>query len=399
MRVVAVNTTLFVVVVVVLTALMFDFTNGFHDSANAMATSVATGALTPRSAVLIAAILNVVGAFLSTEVAKTISGGIVNDGLISPSMVFGGLVGAILWNLLTWLWGLPSSSSHALFGGLIGAVVVGAGFAGVNFSVVVSKILLPAIIAPLVAGIAAGIATNLAYRINSDQGKFAKRNFRHGQAVTGSLVALAHGTSDGQKTMGVITLVLITANYQPSGSGPQWWVILTAGLAIGLGTYSGGWRIMRTLGKGLADIEPAQGFAANASSTATILASSHLGFGLSTTHVCSGSVLGSGVGRSGGTVRWGTARRMGAAWLLTLPAAAVVGGIAARVAISGDAGVGIVLAALLIGSGVIWRVSRGTAVDRHNVNEMPEVEVLGEYRTKKQRKRAAAEATARRVGE
>ena len=390
------SATLFVVIVVVVTALMFDFTNGFHDSANAMATSVATGALKPRTAVLLAAVLNVVGAFLSTEVAKTISGGLVNESFVTPAMVFGGLVGAILWNLLTWLYGLPSSSSHALFGGLIGAVLVGAGTAGVNFPVVVSKILLPAIVAPLVAGVGAGLATALAYRLTGSQNKRTRRGFKAGQAITGSLVALAHGTSDGQKTMGVITLVLITANYQAAGTDPQWWVILTAGLAIGLGTYSGGWRIMRTLGKGLADIEPAQGFAANASSTATILASSHLGFGLSTTHVCSGSVLGSGVGRAGGTVRWGTAGRMGLAWLLTLPAAAIVGGLAAWVANSGAVGVAIVLVLLIAGSTVIWVVSRKTAVDRHNVNEMPEVEVLGEYRTKKERKRALKERRQRR---
>ncbi len=388
------TSTWFLVAVVVATALAFDFTNGFHDSANAMATSVATGALTPRTAVLVAAVLNVVGAYLSTEVAKTISGGIVDDSLVRPDMVFAGLVGAILWNLMTWLWGLPSSSSHALFGGLIGAVLVGAGLDGVHFSVVVSKILLPALVAPLVAGIAAGLATWLAYRITGyDQNKRSRRLFRHGQALTGSLVALAHGTSDGQKTMGVITLVLITAGYQSSGTGPQWWVILTAGLAIGLGTYSGGWRIMRTLGKGLADIEPAQGFAANASSTATILASAHLGFGLSTTHVCSGSVLGSGVGRAGGTVRWGTARRMALAWLLTLPAAAIVGGLAAAVTRTGDAGVSIVLALLIAGSLTIWLVSRKSVVDRHNVNEMPEVEVLGEYVSKKERRKRARAAS------
>ena len=380
------TSTLFIVTVVIITALMFDFTNGFHDSANAMATSVATGALKPRTAVLLAAVLNVGGAFLSTEVAKTISGGIVNEQLVTPSMVFGGLVGAILWNLLTWLYGLPSSSSHALFGGLIGAVIVGAGAHGVNFAVVISKILLPAVIAPVVAGIAAGIATNLAYRITGRQTKRTRRGFKHGQAVTGSLVALAHGTSDGQKTMGVITLVLITGGYQAAGTGPEWWVVLAAGLAIGIGTYSGGWRIMRTLGKGLADIEPAQGFAANAASTATILSSAHLGFGLSTTHVCSGSVLGSGVGRAGGTVRWGTARKMALAWLLTLPAGAVVGGLAAAIAITGDPGVIIVLVALIVSSFVIWRISRKSTVDRHNVNEMPEVEVLGEYRTKKQKK-------------
>jgi len=201
------STTLFLVSMVIITALFFDFTNGFHDSANAMATSVATGALKPKVAVLIAAVLNVAGAFLSTEVAKTISGGIVNDALVTPTMIFAGLVGAILWNLVTWLFGLPSSSSHALFGGLIGAVLIGAGVSGVNFSVVMSKIILPAVVAAL----AAGLATYFLYMMikRADREPVAGW-FRHAQSVSASLVALAHGTSDGQKTMGVITLVLIT---------------------------------------------------------------------------------------------------------------------------------------------------------------------------------------------
>ena len=205
------STTLFLVSMVIITALFFDFTNGFHDSANAMATSVATGALKPKVAVLIAAVLNVAGAFLSTEVAKTISGGIVNDALVTPTMIFAGLVGAILWNLVTWLFGLPSSSSHALFGGLIGAVLIGAGVSGVNFSVVMSKIILPAVVAPVVAAVAAGLATYFLYMMikRADREPVAGW-FRHAQSVSASLVALAHGTSDGQKTMGVITLVLIT---------------------------------------------------------------------------------------------------------------------------------------------------------------------------------------------
>src|SRR5215204_2206220 len=224
-------TAMFVVIVVILVALIFDFTNGFHDSANAMAGPIATGALKPRTAVIIAAVLNLVGACLSTEVAKTISGGFFDDELITASIILAGLVGAIIWNLLTWLVGLPSSSSHALFGGLIGAVVVGAGISTVNGSVIVSKVLLPAIVAPLVAGAAAGIATRLSYLITSrcptDQ---TNTGFKYGQAFTGSLVALAHGTSDGQKTMGVITLVLITANLQATGTGPQPWVIFAAGV-------------------------------------------------------------------------------------------------------------------------------------------------------------------------
>ena len=316
------SSTLLIVIIVVVTALAFDFTNGFHDSANAMATSVATGALKPKVAVVIAAVLNVLGASLSTEVAKTISGGIVNDQLVTVPMVFAGLIGAIIWNLGTWLFGLPSSSSHALFGGLIGAVLVEAGMSGIHAGKIMSKIILPALVAPFVAGIASLLATWLAYRLTDHTAHHSSRMFLNGQRVSASMVALAHGTSDGQKTMGIITLVLIAAGYQSSGTGPMWWVILAAGCAIGLGTYSGGWRIMRTMGKGLCDIESPQGFAAETASTAAILASSHLGFALSTTQVCSGSILGSGLGRHT-EVRWATAGKMVVAWLVT-PFVAVV---------------------------------------------------------------------------
>ncbi|TWP35273.1 inorganic phosphate transporter [Leekyejoonella antrihumi] len=368
------STTLFLVIVVVITALAFDFTNGFHDSANAMATSVATGALRPRVAVLIAAVLNIVGAFLSTEVAKTISGGIVEDSLITPWMVFAGLCGAILWNLATWLLGLPSSSSHALFGGLIGAVLVGAGMHGIHFSTIMSKVIIPAVVAPVVAGFAACAATFLIYRlVKKPEDGSNGRLFKHGQTVTSSLVALAHGTSDGQKTMGVITLVLISAGYQASGSGPQVWVIVIAGLAIGLGTYSGGWRIMRTMGKGVVDVTPPQGFAAETASTAAILASSHMGFALSTTHVCSGSIMGTGIGRRAAIVRWGTARRMAVAWIVTLPAAASVGAAAAFVAQQGTLGEMLVLAALVLASAWIWLMSRRNAISAANVNDSADV--------------------------
>jgi inorganic phosphate transporter, PiT family len=370
-------TVLFVVIVVVAVALVFDFTNGFHDSANAMAGPIATGALKPRTAVIIAAVLNVVGACLSTEVAKTISNGFFDEALVTAPIVLAGLVGAIMWNLLTWLLGLPSSSSHALFGGLIGAVVVGAGLGAINGSVIVSKVLLPAIVAPLVAGTAAAIATRLAYRIThrcpSDH---LDTGFKYGQAFTASLVALAHGTSDGQKTMGVITLVLIAANLQAAGTGPQWWVILAAGLAIGLGTYSGGWRIMRTMGKGIVDIETPQGAAAGASTSATILSSAHFGFGLSTTHVSTGSILGSGVGRDGAEVRWGLARTMLVAWLLTLPGAGLIGGLAALLSPHGVGGVIALLVLLGLGCVVIYSVSRRHRVDHTNVTESREVLVL-----------------------
>jgi inorganic phosphate transporter, PiT family len=370
-------TLLFVVIVVIVVALIFDFTNGFHDSANAMAGPIATGALKPRTAVILAAVLNLVGACLSTEVAKTISGGFFDEGLVTAPIVLAGLVGAIVWNLLTWLVGLPSSSSHALFGGLIGAVVVGIGIGTVNGSVIVSKVLLPAIVAPLVAGTAAAIATRLAYRItNRCPSEHMNTGFKYGQAFTASLVALAHGTSDGQKTMGVITLVLIAANLQQPGTGPHWWVILAAGVAIALGTYSGGWRIMRTMGKGIVDIETPQGAAAGAAATATILSSAHLGFGLSTTHVSTGSILGSGVGREGAEVRWGLARTMLVAWVLTLPGAGLIGGLAALLSPHGVGGVIALMVLLTVACLVIYVLSRRHRVDHTNVTDSREVLVL-----------------------
>ncbi len=370
-------TLLFVVTAVVVVALIFDFTNGFHDSANAMAGPIATGALRPRTAVIIAAVLNLVGACLSTEVAKTISGGFFDEALITPAIILAGLVGAIIWNLLTWLLGIPSSSSHALFGGLIGAVIVGAGLSTVNGWVIVSKVLLPALVAPLVAGLAAAAATRIAYRITqrADRSR-TDAGFKYGQAFTASLVALAHGTSDGQKTMGVITLVLVAANLQQADTGPQWWVIIAAGVAIGLGTYSGGWRIMRTMGKGIVEIETPQGAASGAATTATILASSHLGFGLSTTHVSTGSILGSGVGREGAEVRWGVARRLVFAWLLTLPGAALVGGLSVLIAERGTAGVVVLLILLALACSIIYAFSRRHRVDHENVTDSAEVMVF-----------------------
>ena len=368
------SSTLLIVVIVVVTALAFDFTNGFHDSANAMATSVATGALKPKVAVIIAAVLNVIGACLSTEVAKTISGGIVNDHLVTAPMVFAGLIGAFIWNLATWLFGLPSSSSHALFGGLIGAVLVEAGMSGIDAGKIMSKIVLPALVAPFVAGIAALVATWLAYRITNHTAHHSSRMFLNGQRVSASMVALAHGTSDGQKTMGIITLVLISAGYQASGTGPEWWVILAAGCAIGLGTYSGGWRIMRTMGKGLCDIESPQGFAAETASTAAILASSHLGFALSTTHVCSGSILGSGIGRHT-EVRWATAGKMVIAWLVTLPAAALVGAVNSAVHGAGTCGVSVDSCLLAVKAGQIVRQANQHKVDHRNVNDSTQVGV------------------------
>lgn len=370
--------TLVVVVLVIITALTFDFTNGFHDTANAMATSIATGALKPKTAVIAAGTLNLIGAFLSTEVAKTISGGIINEQqvTISTAFIFAGLVGAIIWNLITWLVGLPSSSSHALFGGLVGAVIVGAGVEGVNFAAVLTKVLIPALASPVVAGLAAFCAVKLIFFVVRKMSESqVESGFRHGQTVTACLVALSHGTNDAQKTMGIITLTLIAVGFQPSGTGPELWVVAICGLAIALGTYMGGWRVIRTLGKGLTEISTPQGFAAEAASATTILVSSHMGFALSTTQVCSGSIIGTGLGKKGGKVNWGVAGKMLIAWIVTFPAAGIVGALACALAKTSVWGtVAVVLIACAVAF-IIWRLSRHNPINSANVNERADVKV------------------------
>ncbi|WP_128377914.1 inorganic phosphate transporter [Streptomyces cavernae] len=362
-----------ILAIVVVTALAFDFTNGFHDTANAMATTISTGALKPKVAVAMSAVLNLVGAFLSIEVANTISKGLVDESGIQPEVIFAALVGAILWNLLTWLVGLPSSSSHALMGGLIGATIASAGLGAVHGDVLVTKVLIPAVAAPLVAGIAAMIATRLTYALgrNADDNTTSK-GYRAGQIASAGLVSLAHGTNDAQKTMGIITLALVAGGSIAPDSDPPTWVILSAGVAIALGTYLGGWRIIRTMGKGLTDLQPQQGFAAQTSAATVILASSHLGFSLSTTHSVSGSVMGAGLGRKHGVVRWSTATRMFVAWGLTLPAAALVGALAEFVTSFGAWGTGLVAVFLVASSAAIWVVSRREVVDHTNVNDTEE---------------------------
>lgn len=370
--------TLVVVVLVIVTALTFDFTNGFHDTANAMATSIATGALKPKTAVIAAGTLNLIGAFLSTEVAKTISGGIINEQqvTISAAFIFAGLVGAIIWNLITWLVGLPSSSSHALFGGLVGAVIVGAGVEGVNFAAVLTKVLIPALVSPVVAGLAAFCAVKLIiFVVRKMSESQVELGFRHGQTVTACLVALSHGTNDAQKTMGIITLTLIAVGFQTSGTGPELWVVAICGLAIALGTYMGGWRVIRTLGKGLTEISTPQGFAAEAASATTILVSSHMGFALSTTQVCSGSIIGTGLGKKGSKVNWGVAGKMLIAWIVTFPAAGIVGALAcalAKTSVWGTVAVAFIACAVAF---VIWCLSRRNPINSTNVNERADVKV------------------------
>lgn len=385
------------VALVIALALFFDFTNGFHDTANAMATPIATGAIKPKTAVALAAVLNLVGAFLSTEVAKTISGGLIREGAdgihITPDIIFAGLMGAVLWNMITWLKGLPSSSSHALFGGLIGAAVAGIGLHSINFETVLLKVILPALFAPLIAAGVAYICTRLAYALTSrhdpetgDKLTQKRGGFRTGQIFTSSLVALAHGTNDAQKTMGIITLVLIAAGTQTPGSGPQFWVIAACAFAIAIGTYAGGWRIIRTMGSGLTEVKPAQGFSAETSTATAILASSHLGFALSTTQVASGSVIGSGLGRKGTSVRWGTAGKIALGWLFTLPASAIVGGLTALLVNTGV--VGLVIAAVVGTAAILYMfvVSRREHVGHHNAVEVDEAGHAVKFRKKKKSK-------------
>ena len=394
----------FILALVVITALAFDFTNGFHDTGNAMATSIATGALKPKVAVAISAVANLVGAFLSVAVALTVTNAVVKtlaaakpatatagaspahlvnqDHLLA--IVFAGLIGGIVWNLLTWLLSLPSSSSHALFGGLIGATIASLGWNGVNWAGdgtkldgVVGKVVLPALASPIVAALCAALGTYLIYRVTVGVAeRFLDSGFRWGQIGTATLVSLAHGTNDAQKTMGVITLGLLATGHWTSFTTIPFWVKLVCALAIALGTYLGGWRIIRTLGKGLVEITPPQGVAAESTSAAVILASSHFGFALSTTHVATGSILGTGLGKRGAEVRWSVAGRMVSGWFLTLPAAAVVGAAVWLVGrLFGTGGTGSVVGSLvefliLIAlAGYIYLRSRQQPVGAHNVNE------------------------------
>jgi PiT family inorganic phosphate transporter len=361
----------FVLVLVVIVALAFDFTNGFHDTGNAMATSIATKALEPRVAVALSGVLNFVGAFLSLSVAATIASGLVDTGLVTLTVVFAGLAGGIIWNLLTWLLGIPSSSSHALIGGVIGSTLAAAGGHAVQWHNLFAKVIIPAGLSPIIAAGVAATGTWLLYRISRSLSEGARgHGFRIGQIGSASMVSLAHGTNDAQKTMGVITLALIVNHTISADASAPFWVILCCGLAISLGTYMGGWRVIRTLGKGLVEIEAPQGMAAESSSAAIILLSSHFGYSLSTTHVATGSIIGTGLGKKGAEVRWNVAGRMATAWLFTLPAAAGVGAGAYALAnaIGTTGGVVVDLILLIAVSAVIWIRSRKTRVGHDNVN-------------------------------
>ena len=380
-------------VLVIVTALAFDFTNGFHDTANAMAASISTGALKPKVAVGLSAILNLVGAFLSVQVALTVTNAVINlqtkDGAPNPELladggeavlliILAGLAGGILWNLFTWLLGLPSSSSHALLGGLTGAGAAGLGWAGVKWNGdgtkldgVVGKILLPSLISPIIAIVVAFTGCWLVHKVTqSVMHRLEERYFRYGQVGSASLVSIAHGTNDAQKTMGVMTLALIASGHWTSTTSIPVWVKVSAAMAIALGTYLGGWRIIRTLGKGLVDITPRQGMSSDGSTAAVLLSASHLGFALSTTHVATGSVLGGGLGR-GTPVRWSTAGRMVIAWAMTFTIAAFIGALMWWIGDSvGGAAGAVVVSLILVGvSTWIFRSSRREHVGAHNVND------------------------------
>src|SRR4051794_15642885 len=314
--------TLLVVTIVV--ALAFDFTNGFHDTANAVATSISTRALSPRVAVLIASVANLFGAFVTTAVAATVGSGIIDTNLATEQTVLAAVFGAIIWNLTTWWLGLPSSSSHALIGGLVGAALAQSGESGVNWHGLVHKVVIPALWAPTIA-FAGGFLLLIAIlwifqRMTPGLGN---RTFRIGQLFSGTWMAFTHGANDAQKTMGVIALALLLNGSIDTFYIPNW-VKLAAGLAIAAGTYIGGWRIIRTVGSGIYQMEPAGGFASQATAGMVIYASTKAGYPLSTTHVISGAVIGSGATRRLSAVRWGVAGNIVFAWVLTIPAAALV---------------------------------------------------------------------------
>lgn len=310
------------VVAVVAIALTFDYTNGFHDAANAIATSVSTRALTPRVALILAAVMNFAGAFLGQEVATTVSDVITppngSHGLV---VVGAGLVGAIAWNLATWYFGLPSSSSHALIGGLVGAAMASGSV--VAWSAIQEKVLIPMVLSPLVGfTVAFLLMLSIMWLFRRSNPGKTNRGFRLAQTISAAAMALGHGLQDAQKTMGVIFLALLTAGYASADDGLPWWVIASAATAISLGTYAGGWRIMRTLGRRIIHLDPPRGFAAETTAASILYVTAYVFEApVSTTHIITSAVMGSGATKRLSAVRWGVARTIVTAWVLTFPGA------------------------------------------------------------------------------
>jgi PiT family inorganic phosphate transporter len=337
-------------VAVIAVALFFDFTNGFHDAANAIATSVSTRALSPRVAVLFAAVLNFVGALVSLEVAATVAKGIVNADAITLDVVLAGVVGAITWNLFTWYIGLPTSSSHALIGGVLGSAIAANGYDVVLIDGVVERVLIPSLASPTI-GVFLGALIVLAilWAFRNVRPSRVNRLFRRLQVVTAGFVAFTHGTNDAQKTMGVMMLALIASGHASAeGFDVPLWVILSAALAMAAGTYAGGWRIIRTLGQRVAHLQPHQGFAAEASTAAILYTTAQAGFPVSTTHTISGSVMGAGAAQRFSAVRWGIAGNIVLAWIFTIPAAGTVGGLMELLTrVPGGAAIVVIVAAVI----------------------------------------------------
>ena len=343
----------FILVTVVALALFFDFTNGFHDTANAIATSVSTKAVSPRVAVFGAAIFNFLGAFVSLEVAATIAKGIVNPAAITLPIILAGIVGAILWNLTTWRFGLPTSSSHALIGGVGGAAIAASGFGVINWSGLQDKVLIPSLFAPLLGLSIAAVLMFAVYKIIKKRSPDkVDHTFRRLQLVSASFVAFTHGTNDAQKTMGIITLALLAAN--PTGEfHVPLWVIASSALAMALGTYIGGWRIINTLGHRVVKLKPAQGFAAETATAAILWTTAHMGFPVSTTHTITGSIMGAGSVHKHSPIRWIVVRQILLAWIITIPCAALIG--ASMNAVSHmPGGAAIVLSLAIVISGTIF---------------------------------------------
>jgi PiT family inorganic phosphate transporter len=314
--------------IIVALAVLFDYINGFHDTANAIATSVATRALRPQVAVLMAAAFNFIGAFAGTAVAKTIGSGLVNDATTTQAIVAASLIGAITWNLITWWYSLPSSSSHALIGGLLGATIIAAGVGALNMQGIVDKVLIPMITSPIIGFFGALLLMVVIARLfqHTERKPMAHR-FRKLQVLSAGFMAFAHGSNDAQKTMGIVTLALFSAGVIPSVEVP-WWVIVLAATALSLGTAVGGWRIMKTMGQRVVELEPVHGFAAETTAATVLVSTAHFGMPVSTTHVISSSIMGVGTSQGIRRVRWGVARNILVAWVLTIPAAMLIGAVA-----------------------------------------------------------------------
>ena len=315
-------------VIVVALAVVFDYINGFHDTANAIATSVATRALRPLHAILMATTFNFVGAFAGTAVAKTIGAGLVVEATSTQTVIVAALLGAIAWNLFTWYLGLPSSSSHALIGGLLGSTIVAAGTGALKVDGIVAKVLVPMVTSPLVGFTGAFVLMLILYWVfRRARRKPMARAFRRLQVLSAAYMAFSHGSNDAQKTMGIITLALFAGHVIPTVDVPPW-VIVVAASALSLGTAVGGWRIMRTMGHRVVELEPVHGFAAETTAATVLLVTAHLGMPVSTTHVISSAIMGVGSARGPKGVRWGVARRILLAWIVTLPAAGSAAAIA-----------------------------------------------------------------------